>query len=310
MEKLRIIAVVGPTASGKTALGVKLAQYLCGEIVSADSMQIYKDIPIAAAVPTVEERQGIEHHLMEFLEAGSEFSVADYVNLAKTEIAKIAAKNKMPIVVGGTGLYINSLLDGIEFADISPDKELRESLQQMLENMGAEQMLKELAEFDPETAAKLNPGNTRRIIRAFEVYKTTGITFSEQLRLSRRNESIFDPIVIGVTFRDRKKLYDRIEKRVDIMLENGLLEEAKMSLKTSGSGSAQAIGHKEFYAYFNGEQSLETAVNTLKTETRRYAKRQLTWFNKRTDVNWIYADECDTFEAAKEIIGRELNGKI
>lgn len=302
MEKIPIIAIVGPTASGKTALGVKLAQYLGGEIVSADSMQIYKDMPIAAAVPSEEEKGGIKHHLIEFLEYGENFSVADYVLAAKDKIIKISEMNKVPILVGGTGLYVNSLVDGIEFTDMPADIVLRKKLEEQFETLGATQMLEKLAEFDSETASKLNTGDKRRIIRAFEVYESTGVTFSRQNELSRKNESPFCATVIGVTYKDRAKLYERIEKRIDIMLENGLLDEAKKHFEESYCGAKQAIGHKEFYKYFSGEESLDEAVSRLKTETRRYAKRQLTWFNKRTDVNWIYADECDVFAKAKKII--------
>lgn len=303
MEKTPLIAVVGPTASGKTSLGVELALLLGGEVVSADSMQIYKGMPIASAVPEISERKGVKHHLIEFAEYGSSFSVADYVNLAKEKISEIVSRNNTPILVGGTGLYVNSLIDGIEFVNTDTDYNLREKLTEQFDKLGGEEMLKRLAQFDIKTASKLNPSDKRRIIRAFEVYESTGITFSKQNELSRKNESPYAATVIGITYRERAKLYERIEKRVDLMMEKGLLKEARSSFeKGIKSGASQAIGHKEFYPYFEGEITLEEAVSRLKTETRRYAKRQLTWFNKRTDVNWIYADECDVSAKAKEII--------
>ncbi|MBQ0083774.1 MAG: tRNA (adenosine(37)-N6)-dimethylallyltransferase MiaA [Clostridiales bacterium] len=303
MDKIPLIAVVGPTASGKTKLGVSIAELVCGEVVSADSMQIYKDMPIASAVPSEAEKRGIPHHLIEFLEYGERFSVSDYVNLANKTIKDIISRNTMPILVGGTGLYVNSLVDGVEFVEAEVDEKLRQSLSEQFDNIGAEEMLKKLAEFDEDTARRLNTGDKRRIIRAFEVYLTTGITVSKQNELSKQKGSAYKSLLIGITYKDRQKLYERIEKRVDLMLENGLLEEAYQSFcKNVNSSSAQAIGHKEFYPYFKGEQGLEESVQKLKTETRRYAKRQLTWFNKRDDVNWIYADECDTFEAAKKIL--------
>ena len=216
----------------------------------------------------------------------------------------------MPILVGGTGLYVNSIVDGIQFSEEETDIDIRTSLEEKFDKIGAEEMLKELAAFDSETAARLHPNNRRRIIRAFEVYLKTGITFSEQNALSKQNGSEYDATVIGIGFKDREKLYERINKRVDIMLENGLLEEAKTTLALSeGEGAAQAIGHKELKEYLLGNKTEQEAVELLKMQTRRYAKRQMTWFNKRTDINWVWADCEDVFEKAKEIIkGGKNNG--
>ena len=302
-KKIPLICVVGPTASGKTKLGIDLAARLDGEIVSSDSMQIYKGISIASAAATKEEMRGVPHHLIEFLELGEKFSVADYVNLAKEKITDIYSRKKQPILVGGTGLYVNSLVDGITFAEESEDKKVLNELKKELEQHGPEHMLSRLAEIDPENAAKLHPNNIRRILRALEVYYITGKTFTEQNVLSRQNGTPFDTIIIGITYADREKLYERINLRVEQMLENGLLQEAKTTLHLpSGVGAAQAIGHKELHKYLKGEASLEEAVETLKRETRRYAKRQLTWFRRREDINWVYADKEDTLQRALEII--------
>lgn len=302
LNKIPLLAIVGPTASGKTALSVELAKALGGEIISADSMQIYKDMPIAAAVPSEAEKCGIPHHLMEFCEAGSEFSVADYVNLAKQKIIEVYSRGKLPILVGGTGLYVNSLIDNIAFTEEKKDDALRAALEQEFEEKGGAEMLRLLGEFDPETAARLHERDRRRIIRAFEVYRQTGKTVTEQNAASKLEPSPYNALLIGIAFRDREKLYNRINRRVDIMLENGLLDEAKKYSSLTKKGSGQAIGHKELAPYFSGDVSLEEAIETLKRETRRYAKRQLTWFCRDERINWLYADEEeDIFESALKI---------
>ncbi|MBQ7107026.1 MAG: tRNA (adenosine(37)-N6)-dimethylallyltransferase MiaA [Clostridia bacterium] len=301
MQKIPLIAVVGPTASGKTKLGIELAKAFDGEVVSADSMQVYKGISIASAAPTKEETEGIPHHLVEFLELGSEFSVADYVNLAKDKIKDIYNRGKMPILVGGTGLYVNSLIDGIEFSSQDNNLEIRNRLEKEMELLGAEEMLRRLSEIDRITASKLHPNNRRRILRALEVYETTGITFSAQNELSRVG-SEFDTLIFGVTYQDREKLYERINLRVDNMLSNGLLDEAKTTLDLPiGKGAMQAIGHKELHKFLRGEQTFDEAVETLKMQTRRYAKRQLTWFNRNQDIQWLYQDNEDVTAKAIQI---------
>lgn len=305
MKKIPLIAVVGPTAAGKSDLGIKLAQKYNGEIVSADSMQIYKGIPIASAVVTNEEMQGIPHHLTQFLNIDTAFTVADYVNLAKDKINEIYFNGKQPILVGGTGLYVNSLVDGISFASEEENAALREELCYELDTFGGEYMLEKLRAVDPVTAEKLHPNNTRRILRALEVYKKTGITFSRQNELSKQNGSQYDTIMIGITYYSREKLYDRINKRVDKMIQNGLISEAEKTLNLPvGVGAAQAIGHKEIHKYLKGDATLNDSIETLKMQTRRYAKRQLTWFNRRTDIEWVYADNEDAMERATEIIER------
>ena len=309
MKKQKIIYVAGPTASGKTELGIALAKRFDGEVISADSMQIYRDMHIASAAPDSSETQGVPHHLVEFLDYGATFTVADYVKTARERIAEIASRGKMPIIVGGTGLYISSLVDNIEFIESETDLLLREKITQEFDRVGAAEMLKRLHEIDPDTADKLHENDKRRIIRAFEIYKSTGKTKSFNDEQSVKNESPYAACMIGITYRDRELLYERINRRVDIMLENGLLCEAKSAFcKNLGGGAVQAIGHKEFFDYFKGEISFEEAVENLKRSTRRYAKRQLTWFNKDLRINWIYKDEtADAVRAAVDIAEREEN---
>ncbi len=306
-DKIKLIAVVGPTASGKTALSVELAKKLSGEIVSADSMQLYKGISVASAAATEEEKQGVPHYMLEFLELGTTYSVADYVNRAKEIIFDINSRGKTPILVGGTGLYVNSITDGITFVQQKTDEGLRQSLENEFNRLGGEEMLARLVEIDPKAAETLNANDRRRIIRAFEIYRTTGTTKTEQDKNSKTGENPFETVFIGVTYRDREKLYERINRRVDLMLENGLLDEAKSTLfLQNGKGAAQAIGHKELHAYLKNEKTLEEALEDLKRETRRYAKRQLTWFRRNENINWIYMDETENaVEAALEIIERE-----
>ena len=294
MRKQKIICVVGPTASGKTGLGIALAKHFNGEVISADSMQIYCDMHIASAAPDQSETEGIPHHLVEFLPYGSSFTVADYVKVAREKIDEVAAKGKLPIIVGGTGLYINSIVNNVEFVDSQTDLQLREKITEEFEMLGGQEMLERLRKIDPEAAQKLHENDKRRIIRAFEIYESTGNTKSFNDELSVQNESPYKACMIGVTYRDREKLYERINTRVDIMLENGLLDEAKDAFqKNLGGGAVQAIGHKEFFDYFSGGISLDEAVESLKRSTRRYAKRQLTWFNKDGRINWIYKDETE-----------------
>ncbi len=305
----KVIFVVGPTASGKTALSIDLAKRLDGEIISADSMQIYKGIHIASACPDLAERQGIPHHLLEFLELDSQFSVADYVKAARQKIDEILSRGKLPVVVGGTGLYISSLLDNTVFSEAETDLALRKELEAELDAVGSEEMLNRIRMYDPQAANRLSSGDKRRIVRWFEVFKATGNTITEQNALSHQSEPDFDFLVLGITYFDREKLYERINKRVDIMLEKGLIAEARLTFETQNSkGAFQAIGHKELYGYFRGECSLEDARELLKRQTRRYAKRQLTWFRRDQRIHWLYADgEADVSETAFELIKEFLN---
>ena len=304
-KKIPVVAVVGPTASGKTGLGIALAKELDGEIVSADSMQIYKGFPIASAVPTEKEKSQATHHLIEFLDPKEKFSVADYVKKANEVIFDIHSRGKLPIIVGGTGLYISSLINGITFNEQKPDEDIRKALEEEYELLGGDMMLSRLKEIDEKTANRLSPNDKKRILRAFELYETTGLTISEQNELSKKQDSPYSAVMIGITYENREKLYERINMRVDIMLQNGLLDEAKNFFNT-GVTASQAIGHKELIPYLSGQATLEDCVEQLKRETRRYAKRQLTWFRRDERINWIFADKENVYDRAIEIISEGM----
>lgn len=304
-----LIAVVGPTASGKTSLAVDICEKIGGEAVSCDSMQIYKGMDIATAKPTADEMRGIPHHLIGFLEPDEPFSVAKYCEAARAEINDIVSRGKKAVLVGGTGLYYNSLVDNIEFLPEETDFEYREELKKRAESEGAQVLLDELYKADPAAAAELHVNNLGRIIRALEICRTTGKTKTLQNELSRKNPSPFTVTAICLDARDRQFLYNRINKRVDIMLESGLLQEAEKFFDSSlGTTARQAIGYKELYPYFSGEKSLEECVDCLKMQTRRYAKRQLTWFRRDERMNFLYIDEYENsgalLDAAMKIIER------
>lgn len=297
-NKIRVLAVVGPTASGKTALGVELAKRFNGEIISADSMQIYKGMSIATAKPSEEEKCGIPHHLMDFLPAECSYSVAKFVDDAKSVIADIHSRGKLPVIVGGTGLYISSLLDNIEFIQSDDNEELREQLYKKLEIDGIQALYDELMSFDSESALRIGTGNAKRLIRAIEIYRTSGVTMTEQIKNSKLNGSPYIAFKIGLKCKDRENLYKRINLRVDKMLENGLLEETKEVINTNCSKtSSMAIGYKELIPYLNNECTLDEAVEKLKRETRRYAKRQLTWFRRDSEIHWFDTDTYSDIEA-------------
>ena len=297
-NKIKLITVVGPTASGKTRLGVELAKRYGGEVISADSMQIYKGMQIATAKPTVEEMQGIPHHLMDFLEPNQTYSVAMFVDDAKKCIEDISSRGKIPVIVGGTGLYVDSLLNNISFHESQRDTELSEKLRELYYTEGVDYLLDMLRKFDGESAERLETEkNPKRIIRAIEFYKTTGITITEQNKNSKNEESPYSAIKLGLNFEDRQKLYDRINKRVDLMVEAGLVHEAKRVFNSELSfTSVKAIGYKELFPYLKGELPLEECIEKLKQESRRYAKRQITWFKRDKEINWLYPDKAESFE--------------
>ncbi len=310
-SKIPLIAVVGPTASGKTSLAVNVCKHYGAEAVSCDSMQIYKGMDIATAKPTEEEMQGIPHHLIGFAQPDEPFSVAKYCDMAKAVISDITGRGKKAVLVGGTGLYYNSLVDNIEFLPEETDFEYREMLRRKAEEQGAGELLEELFKIDPESAKELHENNLGRIIRALEIHHTTGKTKTLQNEQSKRNPSPFRPIPICLDARDRQFLYDRINKRVDIMLENGLVEEAKAFFNSPlGRTARQAIGYKEIDPYFKGEKSLDECIENLKMQTRRYAKRQLTWFRRDERMNFLYIDDYGSADellcAAIKIIERRL----
>ncbi len=288
-----ICAVVGPTASGKTGLAIELAKRNNGEIVSFDSMQIYKNAPIATAVPTTEERQGIPHHLMEFLECNESFSVGKFTQMAHDVIREIANRGNLPVLVGGTGLYYSSLLDNIQFQSQSDcHLEWRNKLEQRLLNEGIDVLYQELKQIDPNATEKIHKNNHIRVIRALEIFYATGKTLTQQEEESRKIPSPYNACVFGLNYRDRSLLYDRINSRVHVMLEAGIVEEIKTLYQNVPQGTLmQAIGVKEFIPYFKGECSLDEVVQNIQQESRRYAKRQLTWFRRDKRVQWLYPDD-------------------
>ncbi len=298
MEKKKIIAVVGPTASGKTGLAIDLAKKYDGEIISADSMQIYSELSIGTAKPSMDERQGIPHHMMGFLSILQNYSVADYVSDAKKVIEDVIGRGKMPILCGGTGLYVDSLLSNTEFAEIQSDSAIRKRLEQLAEEEGKEKFFERLQAVDPQLSEKLHYNNLGRVIRALEVYELTGKTMTELQELSHQTPSPYDVCYIGTNYSDREKLYERIEHRNNLMLKEGVLEEAKFLFEHGENcTAAQAIGYKEFYPYLKGEITLDEAMDVLKKETRHYAKRQLTWFRRNNKISWLCWDEFNDREA-------------
>lgn len=297
-QPIQVISVVGPTASGKTRLAVELAKHFNGEIISADSMQIYQGMAIATAKPTQEEMQGIPHHLIDFLPPDQTYSVALFVRDAAHCIEEITARGRLPIIAGGTGLYVDSLLDHVQFSEEQRDEAYAAQLRAELLQNGVEPLLQRLWEVDAASARRLSAEkNPKRIIRALEFYHTTGTTITEQLAQSRQTPSPYRAVKLGLNFKDREKLYDRINRRVDQMLAQGLIEEAQRVLASPLScTSVMAIGYKELMPYFQNEATLEECIEKLKRETRRYAKRQLTWFRRDKEIHWLYADEYDSFE--------------
>lgn len=307
----KIIVVCGPTASGKTALSVELAKIYGGEIISADSMQIYTDMDIASAKATPEEQQGIPHHLMGFLDPSESFSVADYVKLCKEKADDIILRGKMPIICGGTGLYISSFVNNLIFDESGQDYEFREEMRKFAEENGAKALLEKLREIDPETAQTLHENNIGRIIRALEVYKTTGHTISEAKRNSRREPSPYEFIMIFLDLADRELLKDRINRRVDDMIKRGLLEEARACfMQKDRPTAAQAIGIKELYPYIRNEKTLDECIEEIKLRTRQYAKRQLTWFRRDSRMNRLVIENGDSLgdvvAKARDIIDDNL----
>lgn len=286
--KQKVIVIVGPTGIGKTRLSIELAKKINGEIVSADSMQIYKKMNIGTAKPTEEEKQGIPHYMMDILDIGTNFSVAQYQSMAFEYISKILEKRKTPIVVGGTGLYINSIVDEIIYSEIEENLEYRQKLEMIAKENGNQVLHDELKEKDPKAAERIEVNDLKRIIRALEVYEMTGKTITEQQENSKPKETKYEYIIIGLRT-DREVIYDRINRRVDLMFEQGLLEEAKEILKLTDDNntSHQAIGYKELAKYFEGAETLEEAKENIKKESRHYAKRQFTWFNRNERIIWL-----------------------
>ena len=295
MKKKPLIILTGPTAVGKTKASIGLAKAIGGEIISADSMQVYKGMDIGSAKIRPEEMKGIQHYLVDVLEPSCEFHVVRFQQMAKQAMAEIYEKGKIPIVVGGTGFYIQALLYDIDFTENEEDTGYREELEALAKERGAEYLHEMLKEVDPESARQIHANNRKRVIRALEFYRLTGQKISEHNETERAKESPYE-FCYFVLNDDRKKLYDRIEKRVDQMLEMGLLEEVT-ALKNKGYTkdmvSMQGLGYKEMLNYLNGECSYEEAVSILKRDTRHFAKRQLTWFRRERDVIWIEKEQYD-----------------
>ncbi len=300
-NKIRIVTVAGPTASGKTALAVALAKRLNGEVISADSMQVYAEPRIGTARPDESEMAGIPHHLLGFLPLSQTYSVAQYAEDARVAIADIHSRGKLPILCGGTGLYIQAVTENLSFSPEDSHDDCRAELKARAAAEGTEALLSELAAIDPETAARLHPNDEGRIIRALEVYKMTGHTMTEQRHLSRTQPTPYNNTLLFLDFRNREVLYDRIDRRVDVMLQNGLLAEAERLLAAPTAPTAmQAIGYKELAPYFAGTLTLDEAVDNLKRSTRRYAKRQLSWFRRLAEPLYVddYPDPADLLQAA------------
>lgn len=299
--KIFIVVVCGPTASGKTELGVRLAEKMNGEVVSADSMQIYKGMEIASAKPSKAEMRGIPHHLMDFLPPWEAFSVADYVELARGCVSDIRDRGRLPIVVGGTGLYISALVDNIKFDDTGSDLKFREEMKAFASENGNAALWERLKAVDPQAAQRLHPNNVNRVIRALEVFHLSGKTISLAQEKSRLEESPYRACFIMPDY-PREDLYGRINRRVDVMLERGLEEEAREFFSHSDYvTAAQAIGYKELKPYLDGEKELSECAERLKQATRNYAKRQLTWFNKIEGLNKIKIEKDTDGEKISEI---------
>lgn len=292
MGKIKIITVEGPTASGKTSLGIEIALKYGGEIVSADSMQIYKHMDIGSAKPTAEELAAVPHHMISIAEPTVNYSLSDYVTEARKAIADIHKRGKIPVIVGGTGLYINTLINNINLSEETPNSDLRHELERYAEEQGNEALHMRLEKIDPEAARNIHMNNVKRVIRAIEIYENTGITMTEQIRRSKSAGKIYEAHEYGVRY-EREVLYDRINRRVDMMLESGLVGEVKACLKlgcTRDNTSMQGIGYKEVIDYLEDKCDFDTMAERIKQESRRYAKRQITWF-KRNNITWLEPGE-------------------
>lgn len=304
LSKPRVVAIGGPTATGKTALSVALAKEFGGEIINADSMQVYENLNVGTAKPTVEERQGIPHHLLDFLTPETPYSVADFTAAAAPLIAQLNAQNRLPLVVGGTGLYITSLLKGVAFEAKNTDPAVREHLRREAEEAGPAAMYAKLQALDPDYAAKVHPNNQVRVLRALEAITVTGQKMSAQQKEALPTEAPYRSLCLCLTCRDRETLYRRIDLRVSQMVDAGILQEAEWVWQNRETfrTAAQAIGYKEYFPYFEGTQTKAECTEKLKQATRNYAKRQLTWFRNQNDAVWLYVDEDDVLAKATTLV--------
>ncbi|MBE6561558.1 MAG: tRNA (adenosine(37)-N6)-dimethylallyltransferase MiaA [Ruminococcaceae bacterium] len=305
----KIVTVAGPTASGKTALAVQIALKIGGEVISCDSMQIYRGMQIGTAAPTAEEMCGIPHHMVAIANPDEPFSCADYTERAEACIREIAARGRVPVICGGTGLYLDSLLRVSAFSESEKTDEVRAALHAFAEKNGAEALHARLAAVDPESAEAIHYNNVRRVVRALEIFETTGVTKSEWDKRSLAVEPKYDAFMTVLDFRDRQRLYDRIDRRVSLMMDAGLLDEVR-TLYNAGMLkdnyiAAQAIGYKEFLPYFSGEAAPEECADQVRLSSRRYAKRQLTWFRRYKDALWLYPDEAGESLASAESLAAQ-----
>ena len=306
----KILVVSGPTASGKTALAVELALAHNGEVVSADSMQIYRRMDIGTAKPTRAEMRGVPHHMLDVADPEEDFSVARYVELAARCVDDILARGKLPIVAGGTGLYIDSLLSGRTFARFDPDSPLRRELEEELARRGGAALLEELARVDPDTAARLHPNDGKRIVRALEVYRSTGTTLTEHNAMTRSLPPRYDALTLTLAFQRREDMWDRIDRRVDRMMADGLAEEVRALLDSGVPDrctAMQAIGYKEMAAALRGDGDTARAAEEIKLRSRQYAKRQLTWFRRNPDARWLLWDREPDLSAALQASTKYLS---
>ncbi len=293
-SKIPLVSIVGPTATGKTELAINLALKFGGEIVSGDSMQIYKEFNVLSAKPTSAQLRKVPHHLISCVSVGEEFSVARFTELASRSISEIFKRGKVPFLIGGTGLYIDSLLKGIKFEDDKKNYDLKLDLT----NFSNEELLLKLKNIDPISAKKIHVNDTKRLKRAMEFFYFSGYPISEQSAASKFLESRYNTCKIGLNYRNRELLYDKINKRVDNMFASGIVEEVQNVFRMHpGKTAAMAIGYKELLPYILGKCSKREAVDHLKQSTRRYAKRQLTWFRRDKEINWIYVDDSNDFES-------------
>lgn len=306
MKKQKVIVICGPTASGKTALSIELAKKINGEIVSCDSMQIYKEMDIGTAKPTKEEMQEIPHYMINTIFPNERYSVADYKKDAKKAIREIIKKGKVPIIVGGTGLYVDSLIYEIEYFDIKFDEKYRQELEEQVRKDGLEKLYNKAKKIDPEAMLKISSNDKKRILRVLEIYKATGKTKTEQERKSREKEPEFDYLVYGLNM-PREKLYERINLRVDIMIKQGLIKEVEKIYKKYNEfpTAMQGLGYKEVVEYLEGHLTKEEMIEKIKQETRRYAKRQMTWFRKNKQTIWL--DTENTKQNNLQIILEDLS---
>ncbi len=300
MKKIPVIALVGPTASGKTKLAVDIAKEFNFEVISFDSMQVYKEIGISTAKPTKEEMQEIPHHLIDFLSIDKSFSVAAFCEMAKEKVDEIIKKGKLPLFVGGTGLYIDSFVNNVDFSSPSKNEEIRQIINKTEQEKGSDYLYELLKEVDFETSKSVHKNNIKRVKRALEIYYSTGVNKTQQDKIAVQNESPYNCLYLGLNFKSRENLYNRINTRVDKMFQQGLLDEAKSFFENENSAtSLQAIGIKELKPYFDSEKSLDECSDKIKQESRRYAKRQITWFKRNKKINWFFPDE-QSYEEIKQ----------